>query len=88
MDPFDDHWDEGQLLVRPDIGREMPLGGTVVARGPGRWSKKRGINRRLPMSVAPGDCVMVPWATGVDLWFNGVYHRELHEDDILGTIGD
>ncbi len=73
-------------LVRPDIAEEMPVEGTVVARGPGRWSRKRGVVKRLPMTVQAGDRVSIPWATGAELSFGGVYHRQVREDDVLGFV--
>lgn len=85
MDPLDRFWDDGQLLHRPNVGDEMPLSGTVRARGPGRWSKKRGLVKRLPMSVRPGQRVVIPWAVGTELTIAGRYHREVTEDEILAV---
>ena len=63
LDPFDDNWDEGGLLARPNIGRDKPVWGTVIAAGQGRVTKK-GV--QIPVSVNIGDRVFVPWATGHD----------------------
>lgn len=73
-------------LVRPDIAEEMPMVGTVVARGPGRWARKAA--RRVPMTLTKGDRVMIPWATGQEITIGGVYHREVRESDVLATLDD
>jgi len=83
MDAQAEHWDGEQLLARPDIGREMPIWGTVRAVGRGRCSKRATL---IPVSVRPGQRVLVPWATGNELVIGGVYHRELHEGDILAVV--
>jgi len=79
---------EQGLLVRPDSGDEMPLYGTIRARGPGRWAKK-GL-RRVPMdpAIVPGQRVIIPWATGTELTIGGIYHREVCEGDILAFAED
>lgn len=82
MDPSEGDWDG--VLVRPDIARDEPMIGTVVARGPGRWAKKGA--RRIPMGVDAGDRVMISWATGQQLTIGGVYHREVSDGDILGFV--
>jgi chaperonin GroES len=73
-------------LARPSVAEEMPMTGTVVARGPGRWGKK-GV-RRVPMTITTGDRVMIPWATGQEISIGGVYHREVRESDVLATLDD
>lgn len=82
MDAFADHWDDDGLLVRPDIGREMPMWGTVVAVGPGRVTRK-GV--ALPVGVAVGARAAIPWATGTDVTIGGALYRLIDDDAILAV---
>ena len=85
LDPRDIEFGESGLM-RPDIAAEMPMTGTVVARGPGRWARK--VARRVPMTLAAGDRIVIPWATGQEISIGGVYHREVRESDVLATLDD
>jgi len=55
---------KGGVLL-PDAAIEKPMLGTVVAVGPGDWDWDT--NRRLPMSVAVGDVVVIPRFAGNDM---------------------
>lgn len=72
------------VLVRPDVAKDKPKWGTVVAAGPGRHTKK---NKWLPMSLVVGNRVCVPWATGHDMTIGGREHVMLHEAEILAVEG-
>jgi chaperonin GroES len=70
-------------IVRPDIALERPKTGTVVATGPGRVSKK---GKLIPTELTAGDRVVVPWTVGTDLYFDGIAHCALREDEILAVV--
>jgi len=70
------------VLVRPDVAKDKPKWGEVVAAGPGRYTKK---NVLVPMSLLVGDRVCVEWRTGHDLTIGGRDHVMVREPDILAV---
>ena len=73
MDAMSEHWDAAGLLARPDTGLEMPVWGTVAATPRGR------------VGVSPGDRVVVPWSTGVEIAIGGTSYRSVRDRDILAV---
>ena len=70
-----------QKLVRPDIARNREIGtriGTVIAVGPGRWREKRKFEEswisnpyvRKPMTLKPGDRVVIGHYSDWESWFS------------------
>lgn len=66
-------------LARPDIAREMPRWGTVRGVGQGRWIKRGHRDCFLPTTVAPGQRVMIPRASGTELTIAGRRHLQIRE---------
>lgn len=78
---------ESSLIVIPDIARENPMRGRVVAVGPGKRDLENG-GRRIPVEVYVGDIVAFgPYAaTRYEVRLNGVRHVVLAQADILGLV--
>jgi len=70
-------------IVIPDTAKEKPTQAEVVAVGPGK-SLDNGEIR--PMSVKPGDKVLVGKYAGTELKLDGVEYVVLREDEIFGII--
>jgi chaperonin GroES len=82
LDPLETTWGADSKLVRPDIGKEKPVWGEVLAVGPGRTTK-RGV--QVAPSVHRGERVFVPWATGHDLKVGGRLCVRVTEGQILAV---
>lgn len=86
LDPREVAFDADGLIVRPDIGAEKPIWGTVAGTGPGRVmrSPRTGRMRELPVTVKKGDRVCIAWGTGHDYTIAGKHHVFVHEHGPLG----
>lgn len=73
------------LIVRPESAkRPASQHGEVVAVGPGRRSKKRGL--LIPVGVQVGDRVLVARYKGTDIAIDGQRLRILRESEVLGVV--
>lgn len=70
-------------IVIPDTAKEKPVQAEVVAVGPGK-SLDNGEIR--PVTVKPGDKVLVGKYAGTELKLDGVEYVVLREDEIFGII--
>jgi chaperonin GroES len=70
-------------IVLPDMAKEKPQRGTVVAAGPGKLldSGKRG-----ELSVSIGDTVIFGKYGGAEIEIDGTEYKILHESDILAKV--
>lgn len=73
----------GGLLVKPDIAKEAPQTGRVVAVGPGRTTDE-GVT--IPMAVAVGDVVLFGKYSGTRITLNEVEHLAIRQGDVLGRL--
>ena len=81
-----------RILIRTDLGEKMSDGGlhlisrsptfrgTVVAVGPGYWTKKGAF---IPTTLFPGDRVIYGEFTGSSVLINGYPYAILREMEIL-----
>ena len=80
-------WEEEKTspggIVIPDTAKEKPVKAEVVAVGPGK-SLDNGEIR--PLTVKPGDKVIVGKYSGTELKLDGVEYVVLREDEIFGII--
>jgi chaperonin GroES len=74
----------GGLFI-PDVAKDKPLSGRVVATGTGSYNK-RGAKR--PLDVQVGDRVLFGRYTGSQIKLNGEELLVLEEAEILGIIQD
>jgi chaperonin GroES len=70
-------------ILLPDMARQKPQQGTVVAVGPGRLLDN---GTRAPMAVAIGDTVLFGKYSGSDVEVNNTEFKILREGDVLGKL--
>lgn len=70
-------------IIIPGSRDERPNRGTVLAKGPGRRSKK-GVIR--PLDVNVGDRVLFPEFAGTKIQIDGDEFLILREEDLLGIV--
>ena len=71
-------------LIIPDTAKEKPQQAEVVAVGSGRLLEN---GERVPLSVKPGDKVLLGKWSGTDVKIDGDEYLILKEDEILGILG-
>jgi chaperonin GroES len=69
----------------PDMARERPQQGEVVAVGPGRFDERSG--QRIPMDVKAGDRVLYGKYTGAEVTVHGAPFLILREAEVLAIVG-
>lgn len=67
----------------PDVAKEKPQKGTVIAVGSGRITDD---GKKQPMEVKVGDVVLFDKYSGSKIKLDNVEHLILKEEDILGII--
>lgn len=79
--------DEGEQMygsiVIPDMGKERPEMGTVLATGPGRTSE---FGTHIGVNAKPGDVVLVPKIGTLRIDFEGEEYYIVQDREILATI--
>lgn len=73
LDPLEETFGDS-VIVRPDIAKEKPVWGEVLA-----------VSALATRSVHVGERVCVPWRTGHDLTINGRLCVKVAEDQILAV---
>jgi chaperonin GroES len=73
---------EGGLFI-PDVARERPVEGMVVAAGRGRVLDD---GRVQPLDVKPGDKVLFAKFAGTEVKWAGEEHLMMKEEDILAIV--
>ena len=71
-------------IIIPDTAKEKPQQAQVVAVGSGRVLEN---GDRVPLSVKPGDKVLLGKWSGTDVKIDGEEYLILKEDEILGILG-
>jgi chaperonin GroES len=70
-------------IIIPDTAKEKPMEGEVIAVGPGKLDDD---GKRVPMSVKPGQKVLVGKYAGTEIKIDDVEHIIVREDEILGIV--
>lgn len=70
-------------LYKPEIAREKPQLGQVLAVGPGRMTEDGVV---IPNPIVPGDRVMYGKYAGTEIELNGVMHLVIRATDVLGRV--
>ena len=80
--------DEGEQksggIIIPDTAKEKPQRAEVVAVGSGRTLEN---GDRVPLTVKPGDKVLVGKWSGTEVKIDGTEYLIIKEDEILGIEG-
>jgi chaperonin GroES len=80
------HKNEGYTaggLILPEMAKEKPQKGTVLAVGPGRINNH---SRHIQMDVKTGDLVLYVMYAGTEIKINGKKLLILKESDILAIV--
>ena len=72
----------GNIIV-PDMGKERPEMGVVVAAGPGRISE---FGKHIPVRTKVGSTVLVPKIGAIRVELEGVEYYVVQDKEILATI--
>ena len=70
-------------IILPDVNKEKPLEGRVVAVGPG---KVLGNGALLPMTLKYGELVAFGKYSGTEVVLNDKTYLILREEEVLGRI--
>jgi chaperonin GroES len=71
-------------IIIPDTAKEKPMEALVVAVGDGKFAED---GKRIPMSVQPGNKVLIGKYTGTEVRIEDVDHVIVREDEILAIVG-
>jgi len=72
-------------IIIPDNAKDKPQEGLVVAIGKGRMGKN---NQLLPMDVSVGDKILFGKYSGTEIKLDGQQYLLMHQEDVLGVIGE
>lgn len=72
------------ILEIPEVAQERPLGGVVVAVGPGIVNDQGVL---VPLAVQKNDKVLIGKFAGCELEIREVPHVIVREGEILGILG-
>jgi len=70
-------------IIIPDSAKEKPQQGKVVAVGKGKYDDS---GKLIPMTVKPGDLVLMPKYGGTEVKIDDREFQIIREEDILGII--
>jgi chaperonin GroES len=70
-------------IVLPDVAKDKPQRGTVVAVGPGRWLAN---GQRVPVEVARGDVVLFAQGAGTKVKIGDRTLLVLSESDVMAVL--
>ena len=70
-------------IVLPDMAKEKPVQGKIVAVGPGRITED---GKFLPVDVSVGDTVLFGRYSGSEVKLDGTEYLIIAQSDILGVI--
>ncbi|HKC13130.1 MAG TPA: co-chaperone GroES [Vicinamibacteria bacterium] len=70
-------------IIIPDTAKEKPQKAEVVGVGSGRILED---GRRVPLTLKPGDKVLVGKWSGTDVKIDGEEYLILKEDEVLGIL--
>ena len=71
-------------IIIPDTAKEKPMEAEVVAVGEGKINEN---GTRNPMSVKPGQKVLIGKYSGTEVKIDDVDHVIVREDEILAIVG-
>tara|TARA_B100001093_G_scaffold256235_1_gene245064 strand:+ start:736 stop:1050 length:315 start_codon:yes stop_codon:yes gene_type:complete len=72
----------GNIIV-PDMGKERPEMGEVIATGPGRMSE---FGKHIPVKVKVGSIVLVPKIGSIRVELEGNEYYIVQDREVLATI--
>ncbi|RKY17866.1 MAG: co-chaperone GroES [Planctomycetota bacterium] len=85
IEPIEEEERTPEGIVLPDVAKEKPQKGKVVAVGPGRLLKN---GKRAAMSVKEGDTVLYGKYAGTEVKVGDKEFNIMRESEILAVIED
>ena len=85
IEPLEEEERTPEGIVLPDVAKEKPQKGKVVAVGPGRLLKN---GKRAAMSVKEGDTVLYGKYAGTEVKVGDKEFNIMRESEILAVIED
>lgn len=76
------------LIIIPDIAKQVPELGTVVAVGPGRTVVQGTQVVTIPTGLKVGDKILFSKYSGITIKLDGDEHIVMNEDDVLMTVNE
>jgi chaperonin GroES len=73
----------GSLFI-PDMAKEKPHEGQVIAVGAGKVTDE---GKSVPLTVKAGDRILFGKYSGSEVTLNGEEYLVMKEDDVLGILG-
>jgi chaperonin GroES len=70
-------------IVIPDVAKEKPIEGRIVAVGPGKMSEQ---GQRMTLQVKEGDKVLFGKYSGTEIKMEGEEYLMMREEDLLAVI--
>jgi chaperonin GroES len=70
-------------LILPDVAREVPVRGEVLAAGPG---KRDNFGNLVPMQVQAGDVVVFPKYAGAKVTLDGEEYTVISQSALHGKL--
>jgi len=70
-------------IIIPDMAKEKPIEGRVIAAGKGKLSEK---GKRIALEVKKGDRILFGKYSGNEIKIEGEEYLIMREDDVLGVI--
>ena len=85
VEPVEEKENKGRKggIIIPDIAKEKPTEGLVVAVGTGKTDDN---GKKVPFEVKKGDRVLVSKYGGTEIKLDGKEYKILNSDDILAVI--
>jgi chaperonin GroES len=72
-------------IVIPDVAKEKPIEGRIIAVGPGKMSEQ---GQRMTLQVKEGDKVLFGKYSGTEIKMEGEEYLMMREEDLLAVIED
>ena len=70
-------------IVIPDVAKEKPIEGRIIAVGPGKMSEQ---GQRMTLQVKEGDKVLFGKYSGTEIKIEGEEYLMMREEDLLAVI--
>jgi chaperonin GroES len=70
-------------IVIPDVAKEKPIEGRIIAVGPGKMSEQ---GQRMTLQVKEGDKVLFGKYSGTEIKMEGEEYLMMREEDLLAVI--
>lgn len=81
--PMDETEQMYGTIIIPDLGKERPEMGEVIAVGPGRLSE---FGHKIPVNCKVGDIVLIPKIGSIRVEFDSIEYFIIPDKEILAVV--